>query len=357
MLSRNTVYLLFVLGIIVLLSAGYVSYMNLRDSRESVDRVLLSFNRLNSVQNLEKILLHDHLHPDYESAKAGINALLDSLESSLDSATFVQLKPLAVERLNYLASVAQTGKNTPSRTQRLIEEKNKLNLSKLRSLISDIKKSETSKIESIKENSEKAGTFAKYTFIGGVMISIMIFVSVFLIQRNSQKWLLKEDDDQIPYEELEKIIKERTAEISAINIKLNKKIDEIRKIDEELKRSEHFYKTLFEQAHDAIMIISPETRKILEVNNRACEIYGFTKEEFSSISLDLISKNIPECKNKIKEIVTTGYAHNFECVHYTKDMREILIEINASLIEYNNSHAILSVNRDITDRVLKLITN
>ena len=162
------------------------------------------------------------------------------------------------------------------------------------------------------------------------------------------------ENQEISREELEQIIKERTAEISQINQKLYKKVDELEKMDADLKKSEELYRKLFEQAHDAIVIFSPEDEKVIDVNRRACDLYGFKREEFLSISLSSISKNSVQGKENINLTLEKGYYHNFQSVQYKKDMTEMLMEINASVFMYRGKKVILSINRDITDRILKV---
>jgi PAS domain S-box-containing protein len=71
--------------------------------------------------------------------------------------------------------------------------------------------------------------------------------------------------------------------------------------------------------------------------------------------MQVIFKNIPENVENIKKILANGYYYNFQTVHYKKDATEMLMEINASVINYKGQTAILSINRDITERILALI--
>src|SRR5262249_13458047 len=47
-------------------------------------------------------------------------------------------------------------------------------------------------------------------------------------------------------------------------------ITERREAEEALRRSERYYRSLFENAHDPIMLIDPATERVLDVNRRAC---------------------------------------------------------------------------------------
>jgi len=120
--------------------------------------------------------------------------------------------------------------------------------------------------------------------------------------------------------------------------------------EEALKQSEREYRGLFESAHDAIIIFTPEGEIILDANQRACNIYGFDRSEFVGMSLEKISKDIPRGKREIQATLNKGFYHNFETVQYRKDGTEIFLDINGSVIDYKGNRAILSINRDITER-------
>ena len=119
-----------------------------------------------------------------------------------------------------------------------------------------------------------------------------------------------------------------------------------------LRQSEQDYRQLFENAHDAIVIFSVRDEIIMDVNNRACELYGFSRQEMIGMSLEKISKDISRGKTRIKKTVQNKIFRNFETVHFRKDGSEMRLEINAALISYKKKPAILSINRDITRRKL-----
>jgi PAS domain S-box-containing protein len=107
---------------------------------------------------------------------------------------------------------------------------------------------------------------------------------------------------------------------------------------------------LFESAQDAIIIFKPDGEVVLDVNQKACEMYGINKDEFVGMSLEKISKNIPDGKRHVAKTLLEGVRYQFETTQYKSDGTEIELEISASVIEYKNEQAILSINRDITDR-------
>ena len=116
--------------------------------------------------------------------------------------------------------------------------------------------------------------------------------------------------------------------------------------------SEKEIRNIYDNVHDAIFIFGPEGEIIYDVNARACELYGFSREEFIGMSLEKISKNVQRGKVKIKETLQQGDFLNFETVHFRKDGSEMYLEINASVINFRDKIAILSINRDVTHRKL-----
>jgi two-component system, sensor histidine kinase len=116
------------------------------------------------------------------------------------------------------------------------------------------------------------------------------------------------------------------------------------------RRARQDYRQIFDNAHDAILIFEPENERVLEVNRRACEIYGFTSEEFRGISLIDLAANPQRGRERVAETVAVGTFLNFESRQFRKDGSLMQVEINASVIEFQGRVAILSINRDITER-------
>ncbi len=146
----------------------------------------------------------------------------------------------------------------------------------------------------------------------------------------------------------------RTAELEAAQQELRRDRDElelrVNERAEELRRASLDYQRIFEHAHDAILILAPDQEVVLNVNPRACEVYGFSREEFIGLSLERISENVPRGRTHVMATLERGIFYNFETVQYRKDGSRMFLEINASLIEYEGRPAILSINRDVTER-------
>jgi PAS domain S-box-containing protein len=126
--------------------------------------------------------------------------------------------------------------------------------------------------------------------------------------------------------------------------------EQIRERTKQLEESEKESRNIFNNAHDAIIIMEPHKEIVYDCNDRACEIYGFSRREFIGMSLAAVSRNVDLGKERIKETIHQGDYLNFETVQYRKDGSEMFLEVNASVINYRGKLAILSINRDITQR-------
>ena len=149
-------------------------------------------------------------------------------------------------------------------------------------------------------------------------------------------------------------LEQRAAELERAHVEVQQARDELEVVVAErtraLERTSRDYRQIFENAHDPIIVFRPEDEQVLNVNRRACEIYGFTREEFLQISLASISVDVARGQQQIRETMHGGVYHNFESVQYRKDGSRMFLEINAATIEYEGRPAIISINRDVTER-------
>ncbi|RMH18498.1 MAG: response regulator, partial [Acidobacteria bacterium] len=118
----------------------------------------------------------------------------------------------------------------------------------------------------------------------------------------------------------------------------------------ELERQVYTFRQIFDHAHDAILILDPADETVLNVNRRACEIYGFARDELIGMSLRSVSQDAERGRQHVERTVEKGTCHNFETVQYRKDGRPLYLEVNASMIDYMGRPAILSLNRDVSER-------
>src|ERR1700682_6450025 len=126
-------------------------------------------------------------------------------------------------------------------------------------------------------------------------------------------------------------------------------ITERRRAEQELRQMQE-YQSLFRLANDAILVLDAEDETVLDANDKACETYGIALEEFIGRNLrDIVNEPLgPE--HRLKKIRTEEKLEPFETVHVRADGTPITFLVSASLVEYRNHRAILSINRDITEQ-------
>ncbi len=117
-----------------------------------------------------------------------------------------------------------------------------------------------------------------------------------------------------------------------------------------LRSSERDYRVLFESAVVPILILEPESERILQANAAACELYGAAPGGLVGDSLKDFSRNVPRGEEHVAELLRTGACHRFESVHRTRDGKEIEVLVSSSVIQYRGQKAILSFIRDFTER-------
>ncbi|MFN2454112.1 MAG: PAS domain S-box protein [Pyrinomonadaceae bacterium] len=207
---------------------------------------------------------------------------------------------------------------------------------------------------STSDRSDKAKVFKDIAIIFALGVIVFALVFVFDVFSIIQSWSPIHRENIIHIDELIALLVFPAIAFGLFFLRrwrdLKGDVAERRQIEDALRRSERDYRELFEQAHDAIIILTPEDETILDVNQRACDVYGFSRAEFIGMSLKEISRNPNRGERKIEETLAAGTYLNFETVQCRKDATEMLLEINAAVINYKGRRAILSINRDVTKR-------
>ncbi|HYJ48146.1 MAG TPA: PAS domain S-box protein, partial [Pyrinomonadaceae bacterium] len=126
-------------------------------------------------------------------------------------------------------------------------------------------------------------------------------------------------------------------------------ITERKRAEEAITQVEE-YRNLFRLANDAIIIFDPDGEVILEVNDKACEIYGLARENFVGRSMKEISQDPRRGELELEKLQGIGSYREFETVQFRSDGAPLHFHINASVIEYGGRKAILSINRDVTEQ-------
>jgi PAS domain S-box-containing protein len=119
------------------------------------------------------------------------------------------------------------------------------------------------------------------------------------------------------------------------------------------KKADHelcLFRTLIEQSNDAIEVVDPLTLRFLDVNDKACQDLGYTREELLRMSvLDIDPNTHTSSHAAFMEKLRTEGSVVSESVHQRKNGSTFPVEISIKYVELDNGYFV-TVARDITDR-------
>ena len=171
-----------------------------------------------------------------------------------------------------------------------------------------------------------------------------------IIKRRQSEQELKEARDN-----LEKQVKERTAELKNAFESVKREAFAASQNAKALKESEAKFRELFNKALDMITLSESRRKELfgnfIEVNDAAVNILGYTREEFlNKTPLDLFA---PPSKEEVPEFMAElqkkGYT-TFESVTITKNGIQIPVEVSVHTFKLGEKMVSLAIARDITER-------
>ena len=116
--------------------------------------------------------------------------------------------------------------------------------------------------------------------------------------------------------------------------------------------SEQEYRNIFEAASDGLVIYDIETDTVIEANPAACQMHGYTRQEFIGLHPSVFM--LPESHLLFKEHVGTakpGSVFESLVVHVRRDGSSFHVEVHRSAINYRGRPCLLSVIRDVSQRI------
>jgi PAS domain S-box-containing protein len=125
------------------------------------------------------------------------------------------------------------------------------------------------------------------------------------------------------------------------------------KVEAELRDSEERYRLLFESTPQPIWVYDEETLAFLAVNKAAVTTYGYSREEFLSMTIDDIrsEEEVPALLIKTatgidEPVISSPWRHR------RKDLSSIYVEMTSHPLVFNGRQARLVIASDVTERKL-----
>lgn len=136
------------------------------------------------------------------------------------------------------------------------------------------------------------------------------------------------------------------------NILLNKEITQRKKAEKALLEREMYYRLLFELNPQPMFVYDLESMMILEVNRAAIKIYGYSVDEF--LSMSIIGLKVQQdftrlWKNSMED--PNPFHHTEVWNHCTKSGQIIQVEVHSHNLDFRHKNARLVLLIDITDKI------
>lgn len=141
---------------------------------------------------------------------------------------------------------------------------------------------------------------------------------------------------------------------SKLRYAVGRDVTEKMEMEKALLLSGQKYKTLFDENPFPMIIWDFETKKILDCNAITLEKYGYTREEFLSLTIwDLRpEEDIPLLNEFVKDESSYGPVHRKTWRHKKKNGEIMMIDLKGQIIDYNGRRASLVIMNDVTEKIL-----
>src|SRR5690606_41235706 len=128
-----------------------------------------------------------------------------------------------------------------------------------------------------------------------------------------------------------------------IDVSERKKAEKDRELKTlELEASEKRYSDLFHLSPQPMYLFDTDTLKFLDVNNAAINQYGYSRDEFLSMTIEDIKS--PEDKMRLAEEMAFAKRNAIDIyrsslIHLTKNWEAIQVELHSNLIPFKDHSA------------------
>jgi PAS domain S-box-containing protein len=124
-------------------------------------------------------------------------------------------------------------------------------------------------------------------------------------------------------------------------------ITERKSLEKALRASEEKYRNVFAAESDSLFLIDRETGAILETNDAACRLYGYTREELLRLRIADISAEPEATKRGLRDL-----QRRIPVRYYRKKNGTVFpVDLSVSLFLLDDRQVIVAAARDITDRI------
>jgi len=150
------------------------------------------------------------------------------------------------------------------------------------------------------------------------------------------------------------MIEQQTQDLESLRARvaaLQQAGEECVRAQEDLRKSEERFRRIFDHSNDAIFVIDPGSDRFLDVNSKACDLLGYSRDEILSLpKTALHGGETPECLAFVRSVFENGSGWTDKLSFLTKAGEALPAEISASVIDLDGRTCMIALVRDITRR-------
>jgi two-component system, cell cycle sensor histidine kinase and response regulator CckA len=156
-----------------------------------------------------------------------------------------------------------------------------------------------------------------------------------------------EEELRLAIAELDRRVRERTADLARANEALRAEVAEHERAREALA----LFRALIDRVTDSIEVIEPDSGRVLDVNQTACAVHGYARDEYLSLTIPELDPTMsgPDIwASRVERLRRTGSVIH-EGWHRRKDGSLFPVEVHVTYIRDYRDY-LVAVVRDVTER-------
>lgn len=127
-----------------------------------------------------------------------------------------------------------------------------------------------------------------------------------------------------------------------------------------IKESEQRYSDLFQLSPNPLLVYNLDSKKIMDVNNAAIQIYQHTREEFLELQIDNLQINLKDAENC--DIVINSLEKDYKLIynaiecHKKKNGDKLYVETKENKFIYKGSNCVIVSIEDLTKEIIQILS-
>jgi hypothetical protein len=127
-------------------------------------------------------------------------------------------------------------------------------------------------------------------------------------------------------------------------------VSERKQAEQSMRESEEKYRLLFSSCSDAIIVMEAKSYRILDVNETAMALYGYSREEFLALDVLDLSEEPEQSRMRMGQIAAGSLRHFPMVYHRKKDGSTFEVEVSIGFFRWKRRRLLAGFFRDVSER-------